>query len=34
MVNKVPQDNNIEYEPLKGTMELWVGEGLITFKRS
>ena len=32
-VNKNFQEDNIECEFLKGTMELWVGEGVTTFKR-
>lgn len=33
VVNKNFQEDNIECEFLKGTMELWVGEGVTTFKR-
>lgn len=32
VVNKNFQDD-IEYEFLRGTMELWVGEGVTTFRR-
>lgn len=31
VVNTFSQDDNIEYEFLKGSMELWVGEGDTTF---